>query len=195
MLIITVAAPVYNRSDPTVLLGVFGIDMDISSIEKSILGLTIIGNDSSKDENGYAYLLSPGREGEVVIHKDIDIFEDDQFITDIEEGINEDEFDGIVSKISSECKGSANYSRYEERWLLAWGHETESFPGAVGNENCEGFAVVVTVKESILLKVRTSHAVSLLGHMDRYRIKKGAYGSAFDLCVCLIGDVQRFSFE
>lgn len=150
-LIITVSAPVYN-STTTTLMGVVGIDVDLSDIQESIVSLTIIDDDSNNDENGYAYLLAPGGTGEVIVHRDLDLNEDEQFIIDLEEGVDEDEFDNIVSQISMKCDGSGTYLKNGKMWLLAWEHEAASVAD-VEDGGCDGYAIVVTVSESALLEV------------------------------------------
>lgn len=148
LLTITAAAPVYNAT----LLGVVGIDVDLSDIEESIVDLTVIGDDSENDKNGYAYLLAPGGTGEVIVHRDLNSSEDGQLITDLEEGVDESVFSGIVSLISRECNGSTNYFKNDEMWLLAWEHEDASVTD-VEDGGCKGYTVVVTVSEWALLEV------------------------------------------
>ena len=151
-LTVTVAAAVYGSTTSTP-MGVVGIDVDFKDIKGSINNLTVIGNDHDIDENGYAYLLAPGEKGEVVVHRDLDSHGDDQLITDLEKGIDKDAFDYILSQISTECNGSVNDTKNSESWLLAWEHESISVSATIGDGDCDGFTVVVTVSEFALLQV------------------------------------------
>ena len=156
-LTITVAAPVYDGTDTTLLLGVVGMDVDLSGIENSIKDLDVIGDE------GYAYLLAPGGRGEVVVHKDLQTLDDAQFITELETGVDAEEFGAIVTKMSEECAGFETYSRDGSTWMLAWRHETVSNSGTGESDVCssEGFTTVVAVSEAVLLEVSVrSHAMT-----------------------------------
>lgn len=150
LLTVTVAAPVYSSNNDMLLMGVVGLDMDFTDIEASIDDLTIIG-----DDEGYAYLLAPGGEGEVSVHPKLNYSGGIQLIIDLEEGVDEEEFGDIVTKMSEECSGVETYSKHDDTWILSWKHETVSGGGSYGSDNCGdgGFIAVVTVKESALLKV------------------------------------------
>eukprot|EP00903_Cladosiphon_okamuranus_P013851 g12888.t1 len=60
-LVVTASAPVFNPAGA--LLVMVGLDMDFEDIEASITELSVT------DEEGYAYLLPPGGEGEVAAHR------------------------------------------------------------------------------------------------------------------------------
>lgn len=151
-LTVTVATAVYGNTASTP-MGVVGIDVDFRDIKDSLNSLTVIGSDHDIEENGYAYLLAPGLKGKVAVHRDLDSYGDEQFITDLEKGIDNDEFDYILSQISTECNGSVSYSKNGERWILAWEHETISVSAKIGDDDCDGFTVVVTVSEFALVQV------------------------------------------
>lgn len=148
LLTVTPAAPVYNGTE---LLGVVGIDMDFTVIDRSIVSLRVV------DEEGYAYLLAPT--GVVAAHPDLDPA-DDQSILDLEPGVDEDEFGTLLAGMIEECSGTGSYQKDGESWLISWKHETASGSGASGvsddnaSEGCQGFIVVVTVSEATLLGVR-----------------------------------------
>lgn len=150
LLTVTVATPVYDPTNSTLLMGVVGLDMNFTDIEASIDDLTIID-----DDDGYAYLLAPGGEGEVAVHFKLDYSGGTQFIVDLEEGVDEDEFGDIVVKMSEECTGVETYSKNDDTWILSWKHETVSGADSYESDSCGdgGFIAVVTVKESALLKV------------------------------------------
>ena len=149
-LIVTVAAPVYNSSDTTLLLGVVGIDMDFTEIDDSIKDLRVI------DDEGYAYLLAPGGEGEVAVHNDLQADEGTKNIMELESGVDTEEFDAIVTLMSDACTGFETYSRDGSTWMLSWSHETTSVSTGDGTDVCGdgGFIAVVTVDEATLLEVR-----------------------------------------
>ncbi|CAM9357367.1 unnamed protein product, partial [Hapterophycus canaliculatus] len=147
LLTVTPAAPVYNG---TTLLGVVGMDMDFTVIERSIVSLRVL------DGEGYAYLLAPT--GVVAAHPDLDPAEA-QGIRDLESGVDEDEFDSLLARMIEKCSGSASYRKNGESWLTSWKHETASgsSESVVANDGafsgCPGFIVVVTVSEGTLLGV------------------------------------------
>lgn len=151
-LMVTASAPVFN---PTcALLGVVAVDMDFQGIEASITELTVT------DEEGYAYLLASGGEGEVAAHRNMKKLDDTQYIFDLEKlyGDNEEEkeaFRVLVTSMSDSCEGAEEYEMGGETWILAWKHETNSGAGASESEDCGegGFIVVVTVSEAALLDV------------------------------------------
>lgn len=161
-LIVTVAAPVYDSSDATLLLGVVGIDMDFTDIDNSIKDLRVI------DSEGYAYLLAPGGEGEVATHKDLQAGGGTQFITELESGVDAEEFGAIVRLMSESCTGFETYSRDGDIWMLSWSHETTSVSNVDGTNACGdgGFIAAVTVNEATLLEVR----VRWKGQRDNYYI-------------------------
>lgn len=155
-LTITPAAPVY-ATDGATLLGVVGIDMDFALIVASIVGLRIMGDE------GYAYLLTPTG-GEVAAHPLLDVLNGIQNIVDLEPGVNRDEFDLVVERMTAECAGSASYQKNGETWLVSWEHETVSRSGAGAATDGDGgssfsvcstggFIVAVTVSEDSLLGV------------------------------------------
>lgn len=148
-LTITVAGPVYDSADPTLLLGVAGIDMDITDIENSVNNLAVIG------DKGLAYLLAPGTTGEVAVHHDLNSVAGTQYIIDLESGVDEEEYRGILARMSQECIGSETYSNGGDTWLMSWAHETASSVsvGSGGVDCAAGYIVVVTVGESSLLEV------------------------------------------
>lgn len=152
--IVTVAAPVYDGDDTTQPLGVVGIDLDFSDIEQSINGLKVV------DDEGYAFLLAPGGTGEVVVHKDLSTVEEDAvYITELESGVDREEFNLIVAMMDRDCSGNATYSKNEATWILAWKHETASSSGeADGSGVCGsgGYVTVVTVSKDALLEVSTT---------------------------------------
>ncbi|CAM9313400.1 unnamed protein product, partial [Laminaria digitata] len=151
-LTITVAAPVYDSSiDATLLLGVVGMDVDLSDIENSIKDLDLI------DDEGHAYLLAPGGQGEVAVHKDLQTLDGTQYITELESGVDAEEFGAIVTKMSEECEGFESYSRDGDTWILAWKHETVTTAGAGGGSGSDvcsraSFIAVVAVCEPVLLE-------------------------------------------
>lgn len=146
---VTVAAPVFDSTNPTLLLGVVGLDMDFTDVESSINGLKVIGHD------GYAYLLAPGGTGEVAVHYNLGAYDGTQYIIDLESGVDDKEFGDLVARMSDECTGSEKYSKDGGTWVLSWKHETVSGSGAYDSDGCgdNGFIAVVTVSESVLLKV------------------------------------------
>ena len=155
-LTITVAAPVYDGTDATLLLGVVGMDVDLSDIENSIKELDLIGDE------GYAYLLAPGGGGEVAVHKDLQTLDGTQLITELETGVDAEEFSAVVTKMTQECSGFETYSRDGSTWMMAWSHETVSNSGAGESDVCSsgGFIAVVTVSEAVLLEVSVrNHAM------------------------------------
>lgn len=157
----------FNSTDGTT-LGVVGLDIDSGVIESSIKSLAVIGDE------GYAYLLAPGGEGQVAVHRNLLDYGREQFISELEEGFDsssEEEkgaFDALVARMSSgaECEGSAEYGMGGGTWILAWKHETVSGAGTLGSDDCGdgGFVAVVTVSEAILLEVRCARGVQLGAH-------------------------------
>ena len=148
--IVTVAAPVFNVRDTTLVMGVVALDLDFSDIEHSIKDLTVV------NDEGYAYLLAPGGGGDVVVHKDLGRNDDTEEIIALELGLDPDEFALIVERMNADCSGNATYSRNESTWILAWSHETASDSGTVdGNGVCGngGYITVVTVSKDALLEV------------------------------------------
>ncbi|CAN0020957.1 unnamed protein product [Scytosiphon promiscuus] len=146
ILIMTSAAPVFDLAG-TQVLGVVGVDIITEGIESSVEDVRVIGDE------GYAYVLAPGGQGQVAIHADlagnqeVDIF-------DLETDVDEEEFRDILDLMNSECEGSASYSRGDgEVWLLSWSHETASTGSSSASCVPDGFVVVVTVSESALLEV------------------------------------------
>lgn len=148
-LTVTVAAAVYSSSNLELILGVVAIDMDFTDIENSIINMNVIG------DSGYAYLLAPGEDGEVAVHRDLLAGDDKQYIVDLEKGVDKIEFGNIVTKMSEECSGSEEYSKGGENWLLSWKHETVSSIGTDEDDDCGngGFIAVTTVDHSALLEV------------------------------------------
>lgn len=151
-LILTGAAPVFNPSGN--LLGVVGLDVNSSDIESTIKHLTII------DGEGYAYLLAPGGEGQVAVHNSLEDYGQEQYVYDLE-SVDVEAFEPILTEMNEKCSGSDDYQMHGETWLLAWNHETVSSSSTVAaatsgtdaDEVCDGFIVVVTVRESALLEV------------------------------------------
>lgn len=149
-LIVSVAAPVFASSGSTSLLGVVGLDIDLSLVGIPIESLHVIG------ENGYAYILAPGGMGEVAAHPGLNTFGSEQYISNLEAGVDDEEFEEIISNVSAACTGGATYQKDGETWILSWEHEGVSGLSTV-NETCaEGFIVVVTVSEAALLEVGVS---------------------------------------
>lgn len=177
-LIVSVGAPVYNVTDPTLLLGVVGIDVNVADIKESIENWAVVGDE------GYAYILAPGVEGEVMVHQDLREEDGTKLIGDLDV-LDEAEFGKILIKMSENCTGSEIYMNDGAPWLLSWDHETAS--GGVstdGEIDClNGFIIVTTVSESALLKVSAL-------------LRNGARGRrrAF-LALCGVGrtDTQRTS--
>ncbi|CBJ25694.1 ATP-binding region, ATPase-like [Ectocarpus siliculosus] len=153
LLTVTPAAPVYDANGTT-LLGVVGIDMNFSVIRESVLSLRIV------EEDGYAYILTPTGDG-VVVHPDLEL-DDVQNILELEDGVDEDEFSALVTRMTENCDGTASYQKNGGTWLLSWEHETISGSGT-GNSSSDGgvlsvcstggFIIVVTVSEAALLGV------------------------------------------
>ena len=144
-------------------MGVVGLDIDFESIEASIKELTVT------DEEGYAYLLAPGDEGYVAVHRNLEHIRGKQDIFELEErfGDNEEEiaaFRALIAEMSESCDGARDYEMGGETWILAWKHETVSGASASGGDECGagetgagGYIVVVTVGENVLLEVSTSN--------------------------------------
>ncbi|CAM9134455.1 unnamed protein product [Ectocarpus sp. 6 AP-2014] len=163
-LTLTAAAPVFNLAGTVA--GVVGLDINTTNMESSIKNLTVINDD------GYAYLLAPGGDGQVAVHRDLLNYGGANYILDLEFGDDADEngeeesqFLDLVTEISTACSGSAEYSRDGSTWILAWKHETVSGAGAsTASDNCGdgGFIAVVTVSESVLLEAfsRTKSQIS-----------------------------------
>lgn len=149
LLVVTVAAPVYHSSDGS-LLGVAAIDIDISDIESSVLDLRVL------DDEGYAYLLARGDEGYVTVHSDLDHSGNETTIVDLEVGLDEEDFGGLLTNITDNCSGSDTYTKDGDTWFLSWEHETAtSLSEEEGGLGCAGgFVAVVTVAEDSLLEVR-----------------------------------------
>ncbi|CAM9376272.1 unnamed protein product, partial [Ectocarpus sp. 8 AP-2014] len=153
-LTMSAAAPVFNSAGTVA--AVVGLDVDAGDIESSIKDLTVINDD------GYAYLLAPGGDGQVAVHRDLLDYGGANYILDLEFGDGADEngeeesqFLDLVTEISAVCSGSAEYSRDGSTWILAWKHETVSGAGAsTASDSCGdgGFIAVVTVSESVLLE-------------------------------------------
>ncbi|CAM9131372.1 unnamed protein product [Ectocarpus fasciculatus] len=153
-LTMSAAAPVFDSVDTVA--GVVGLDINTTNIESSIKNLTVI------DDDGYAYLLAPGGDGQVAVHRDLLDYGGVNYILDLEFGDDADEngeeesqFLDLVTEISTACSGSAEYSRDGSTWILAWKHETVSGDGAsTAGDDCGdgGFIAVVTVSESVLLE-------------------------------------------
>lgn len=147
-------------TDGATLLGVVGIDMDFKVIEASILSLRVVG------EEGYAYILAPAG-GTVAVHPELDPA-DAQNIIDLENGVDEDEFGDVVTRMTEQCNGSATYQKNGGTWLISWEHEKISGSGIRGvssDDNGDdgdvasvcstgGFIIVVTVSEAVLLQVK-----------------------------------------
>lgn len=185
---VTVAAPVRRAEDPTLLLGVVGIDLDFSDIEQSINDLKVVGDE------GYAFLLAPGGTGEVVVHKDLTMLEQEAvYITDLESEVDREEFNLILETMSRDCSGSATYSKNDATWILAWNHETASSSGwADGSGACGsgGYVTVVTVSKDALLEVSTPPMSYRNGfHRVRYDISYRTVFIEFDV----IYHIARFS--
>lgn len=167
LLTVTPAAPVY-AADGATILGVVGIDMDFAIIEASILGLRVAG------EEGYAYLLTPTADG-VAVHPGLDPA-DVPSILDLEDGVDEEEFGAVLTRMAEECSGSASYQKNGGTWLISWEHEKVSRSGVGGGGSdagvssvCStgGFVVAVTVGEAALLGVRDGLSVDdVLGAAD-----------------------------
>lgn len=131
----------------TSLLGVVGLDVDLSTVRSPIIDLRVVG------ENGYAYMLAPGGKGEVAAHSDLKKYGGEQYIINLEAGVDNEEFREVISNVSDTCAGGTTYQKDGETWILSWEHEGVSGFSA-NNETCaEGFIVVVTVSEAALLKV------------------------------------------
>ncbi|CAN0297621.1 unnamed protein product, partial [Ectocarpus sp. 8 AP-2014] len=153
-LTMSAAAPVFNSAGTVA--AVVGLDVDAGDIESSIKDLTVI------DDDGYAYLLAPGGDGQVAVHRDLLNYGGVNYILDLEFGDDADEngeeesqFLDSVTEISAVCSGSAEYPKDGSTWILAWKHETVSGAGAsTASDNCGdgGFIAVVTVSESVLLE-------------------------------------------
>ncbi|CAM9131295.1 unnamed protein product [Ectocarpus fasciculatus] len=153
-LTLTAAAPVFNSVGTVA--GVVGLDIKTTNIESSIKNLTVI------DDDGYAYLLAPGGDGQVAVHRDLLDYGGVNYILILEfgddadeNGEEESEFLNLVAEISTACSGSAEYSRDGSTWILAWKHETVSGADAsTAGDDCGdgGFIAVVTVSESVLLE-------------------------------------------
>lgn len=152
----------FNTTGTALLLGVVAIDLDFTSIENSIYTLNVI------NEDGYAYMLAPGGNGSVVLHKDIDKSNGSQTIQDLEKGVDEEEFGDLVTKMSEECTGSGTYTKSGETWLLSWTQENVSSSAATANGPCDGFVVVITVREPTLLKVGAASRVAAARGASRY---------------------------
>ena len=168
-LIVTTAAPVFNPAGAT--LGVAGLDMDFGDIEASIKELTVTADD------GYAYLLAPGGEGQVAVHRALKNFSGPQNIVDLEErfGDNDEEiaaFDALVTEMNESCDGVEEYEMGGETWILAWKHETVSGAAASGSDECGGYIAVVTVGENVLLEVRVRN-VDVLASMQQWCNREG----------------------
>lgn len=152
VLIMTAAAPVFNPAGT--ILGVVGLDMDFTDFDASIKDLTVTSNE------GYAYLLAPGGEGQVAVHRNLKDYSGNQYIFELEErfGDNEEEkaaFEVLVAAMSGSCEGAEEYDMGGEKWILAWRHETITGAGVSESDDCGegGFIVVVTVSEAALLDV------------------------------------------
>lgn len=153
-LIVTAAAPVLDPAGGAI-LGVVGLDVDFGDIEISINDLTVT------DDQGYAYLLAPGGEGQVAVHGELKQLNGQQYIVDLEEGFEASEeekeaFEVLVTTMSGVCAGAEEYEKGGATWILAWAHETVSGFSASGSDGCGedgGFIVVVTVSEAALLEV------------------------------------------
>ena len=168
-LTISAAAPVFNPAGA--LLGVVGLDLDIESIEASIKELTVT------DDDGYAYLLAPGDEGYVAVHRNLKGLSGEQGIFELEErfGDNEEEiaaFDALVTEMNESCDGVEEYEMGGETWILAWKHETVSGAAASGSDECGGYIAVVTVGENVLLEVRVRN-VDVLASMQQWCNREG----------------------
>lgn len=159
-LIITSAAPVYGGPAGE-LLGVVGLDIDSEGLRAWISDLTVI------EDQGYAYLLAPGGEGEMAFHKDLKELDADQDVFTLEE--DTPAFRELVAEMSTECRGTEEYEMDGARWILAWKHETASGAGASGSDECGegGFIAVVTVGEDVLLEVRARVAYSARENKSR----------------------------
>lgn len=139
----------------TTLLGVVGIDMNFSVIRESVLSLRIV------EEDGYSYILTPTGDG-VAVHPDLEL-DDVQNILELEDGVDEDEFSALVTRMTENCNGTASYQKNGGTWLLSWEHETisgsgtgdsTSDGGVLSGCSTGGFIIVVTVSEAALLGVR-----------------------------------------
>ena len=153
LLMVTVAAPVFDAVDTTLLLGVVGMDVDFTDIEQSINDLKVV------DDEGYAFLLAPGAE-EVAVHKDLPKRGEPVRLTDLESEVDPEEMNLIVAAMKRDCSGTATYSKNEATWILAWNRETVSAPGVTdGSGICgyRGFVAVVTVSKDALLEVSTTY--------------------------------------
>lgn len=168
-LVVTVAASVLNGSSSGV-LGVVGIDMDFGEVEESIESLRVL------DDEGYAYLLTPGDEGSVAAHKNLRPFGGIQTIFDVEEDLDEASFGEILTRIAGECSGNATYVMGDDDWILSWEHErvtgwssleSANGPGESDAACVEGFAVVVTVSKSAFLSVSAWGMLGRRGLGDR----------------------------
>lgn len=180
-LIVSVAAPVFDSTDPSLLLGVVALDMDFTSeIETSITDLRVVGDD------GYAYLLAAGDDGSVAVHKDLDKTTP-QVITELELGVDEAEFAAIIARMTESCDGSETYAKGGDPWILSWQHETVS-NGSDGS--CVGgFVLVVTVRESDLLEVRRAETAG-----GKRVVKLWKAGMDVSSCFCLSLPLYRYVF-
>lgn len=155
------AAPVFDSAG-AVVLGVAGLDIEVDGIETSIEDVRVIG------EEGYAYVLAPGGEGQVAFHRDLS-GKEEEYVFTLEGGVDEDEFRGILDMMNEECAGSSAYLNDGETWLLSWNHETTSTGSSSASCVADGFIVVVTVSESALLEVRGARESSLLRASEKFR--------------------------
>lgn len=185
-LTVTAAAAVYNPTGDT-LLGVVGLDIDFEGTKDWIVNLRVIGDD------GYAYLLAPGGdaegEGQMAIHKNMDDYDEDITVYDLETGLGdgeeEDAFRTLVARMEKECDGAEEYDMGGAKWILAWSHETVSMSGDGTDCGSGGFIAVVTVAEDVLLEVGLESNGIRVGYIlcRRYlgavrSVRRGAFGSA-----------------
>ena len=149
-LTVTAAAAVFNPTGDTH-LGVVGLDINFEGTKDWIADLTVVGNE------GYAYLLAPGDEGQMAIHEKMDNYDEDVTVYDLEtelgDGEEEEAFKALVTQMSEECEGAEEYDMGGAKWILAWKHETVSMSGDGTDCGSGGFIAVVTVAEDGLLEV------------------------------------------
>ncbi len=127
-----------------------GLDIDFEGTKDWIVDLRVIGDE------GYAYLLAPGDEGQLAISEGIDNYDEDFSVYDLETGLTDGEekesFTALVARMSAECEGAEEYEKGGAKWILAWAHETAS-SGDGTDCGSGGFITAVTVAEDVLLKV------------------------------------------
>lgn len=157
-LAMTTAAPVFDV-DGSSLLGVAAIDLDYTDVDLRVGGYGVIGDE------GYTYLIAPGSDGEVLVHKNSSSY-GTWYIEDIEDGVSRAELGALVTRMNDEDSGNDSYSKNGKTWMISWKHMDTRIPSATTGESVnnpdQGFIAATTVSEAAALEVKAGAFVAVV---------------------------------